>query len=158
MTKVSGAPRSVGGGRRITPRADDSGSWTPPNKRMHPTADTRDVILSRGSGRRVMRSVRPLLWRRREPKGWSQFRTKENGCTWREGRGLVHRVVPPVALDEWGALRVISLHHRGLTSACTRPPTRRLSSSSRGAGRRVMRGVRCLRIAKEDLSSLPNCA
>jgi hypothetical protein len=30
------------------------------NKRMHATADTRYVIISRGAGRRVMRGVRPL--------------------------------------------------------------------------------------------------
>ncbi len=32
---------------------------------------------------------------------------------------------------------------RHLTSACTRPPTRGMSSAASGSGRRVMRGVRC---------------
>ncbi|MDQ3816431.1 MAG: hypothetical protein M3362_01920 [Acidobacteriota bacterium] len=31
--------------RRSAPRAGFGGSWTPPNKPMHPTADTDDVML-----------------------------------------------------------------------------------------------------------------
>src|SRR5829696_2278843 len=34
---------------------------SPPNKRMHPTADTRAVIKFRGAARRVMRGVRCFL-------------------------------------------------------------------------------------------------
>jgi hypothetical protein len=36
-------------------------SWTPPNKPMHPTADTSDVIGSCVAGRRVIGSVRRLV-------------------------------------------------------------------------------------------------
>src|SRR5829696_5805153 len=39
---------------------------------------------------------------------------------------------------------VASRLRRNLTTACTRPPTRALSCSSRDAGRRVMPGVRLL--------------
>ncbi len=42
VAKGSGAPRSPGGGRRITAGAGSSGGWTPPNNGMHPTADTND--------------------------------------------------------------------------------------------------------------------
>jgi hypothetical protein len=61
MMERDSAPRSVGGGRRIALRAGLRVSWTPPNKRMHATRDTRDVIISRGLGGRVMRGVRSLL-------------------------------------------------------------------------------------------------
>lgn len=37
-----------------------------------------------------------------------------------------------------------------LTTACTRPPTRELSSVSRGAGRRVMPGVMRSLLAREN--------
>jgi len=39
------------GGRRMMGRAGLSESWTPPNKRMHATRDTRDVIYNHGCGR-----------------------------------------------------------------------------------------------------------
>jgi hypothetical protein len=45
MMERDSAPRSVGGGRRIALRAGLRVSWTPPNKRMHATADTTDVML-----------------------------------------------------------------------------------------------------------------
>jgi hypothetical protein len=41
----------------LAPRPGFSETWTPPNKRMHATADTRDAIKSRGARRRVMRGV-----------------------------------------------------------------------------------------------------
>ena len=50
-----------GGGDVIAPRPGSSGSWTPHNKRMHATRDTQDVIISRGSGGRVMRGVMASL-------------------------------------------------------------------------------------------------
>ena len=61
MAKVDVTSRSAGGGRRITARAGSGEAWTPPNKRMHATADTRVVIYLRGVGRRVMRGVGRLL-------------------------------------------------------------------------------------------------
>ena len=42
----------------MTARAGLRVSWAPPNKRMHATRDTRDVINSKGLGGRVMRGVR----------------------------------------------------------------------------------------------------
>ena len=61
MTKGSNAPRSPSGGRRITARAGFGVSWTPPNKRMHATADTTALIFGQLVGRRVMRGVRRAL-------------------------------------------------------------------------------------------------
>ncbi|MDQ3816359.1 MAG: hypothetical protein M3362_01555 [Acidobacteriota bacterium] len=46
MAKWSDAPRSPEGGRRIACRAGGSGSWAPPNKRMHATRDTSDFIYN----------------------------------------------------------------------------------------------------------------
>jgi hypothetical protein len=46
-----------------------------------------------------------------------------------------------VADDVSRLVRVSAGVGRRLTSACTRPPTRRLLNSIRDAGRRVMRGV-----------------
>jgi hypothetical protein len=48
------------------PRSHRVGS--PPNKRMHPTADTRDVKFLRGVARRVMRSVGRLVAEHREQR------------------------------------------------------------------------------------------
>ena len=45
----------------LAPRAGDSGTWTPHNKRMHATRDTNDVIERNLVGGRVMRGVRPLF-------------------------------------------------------------------------------------------------
>src|SRR5215210_8008829 len=61
MAKEDVAPRSVGGGRCMTPRAGLRVTWTPPNKRMHATRDTSVVIELYGAGGRVMRGVRFLL-------------------------------------------------------------------------------------------------
>ena len=44
----------------VSRRAGSIVTWTPPNKRMHPTADTLDVINLRRAARRVMRGVRCL--------------------------------------------------------------------------------------------------
>jgi len=57
MTKWRGAPGSPVGGRRIARRAGVSVGWTPPNKRMHATRDTSDVIERNRAGGRVMRGV-----------------------------------------------------------------------------------------------------
>jgi hypothetical protein len=53
-----------GGEDALALRSDFSGTWTPHNKRMHATADTRDVIFGQLVGRRVMRSVMPLRLRK----------------------------------------------------------------------------------------------
>jgi len=42
----------------IAPRAGYDVTGAPHNKRMHPTADTRHVMLGHGAARRVMRGVR----------------------------------------------------------------------------------------------------
>ena len=46
------------GGWRIAPRPGCSGRCAPPNKRMHATRDTKDVIKRHLAGGRVMRGVR----------------------------------------------------------------------------------------------------
>jgi hypothetical protein len=47
---------------------------------MHPTADTLDVILSRGLGRRVIGSVRPALI--------AETKAESFGAECREGKRL----------------------------------------------------------------------
>ena len=64
--RASGYPvRGVAGGSRLRVRwVDDrcvAPSHTPPNKPMHPTADTHLVINLRRAGRRVIGGVRRLL-------------------------------------------------------------------------------------------------
>src|SRR5215204_4446960 len=67
----------------MTPHAGFGGTWTPPNKRMHATADTRDVIFGQLVGRRVMRSVR------------RRYDVKAAGS---EGRGGQRRITPRAGL------------------------------------------------------------
>ena len=50
MKGVCDAPMSPRGGRHIAPRTGFGGDWTPPNKRMHATADTLPVIIYQRCG------------------------------------------------------------------------------------------------------------
>ena len=50
MAEGCAASRSPAGNDVIAPRAGFSGSWTPHNKRMHATADTRDIIYQQRRG------------------------------------------------------------------------------------------------------------
>ncbi len=61
IAKGDDALRSPEGGRRMAARAGPCAGWAPPNKRMHPTRDTKAVIVLNRAGGRVMRGVRLLL-------------------------------------------------------------------------------------------------
>ncbi len=112
---------------------------TQSNKRMHATRDTPDVIFGWVVGGRVMRGVRLLrrfgithCWRRGRG-GWLGGLMKTAaavrcGLTSTQAGSAGHGagcVSPFTSRMACGGLKMA----RNLTTACTRPPTRRLSSS-----------------------------
>jgi hypothetical protein len=104
-----------------------------PNNGMHATTDTTAVKLRRGAARRVMPALGRLVAETRAERygAWSRGGKRLRVAA---GRVSVPRVAAPVAGSERGALRAYPVWHRGLTSACTRPPTRRFSCSVGGPG------------------------
>jgi hypothetical protein len=99
---------------------------------MHPTADTMVVININGLGRRVMPGVMPPL---RASAKWLAASAPLNAAEVKDilaARARLPFCGGPLFFD--GRARAAAMMRSAITSACTRPPTRRLLNSYTGRG------------------------